>query len=344
VALLGLLATVVAASPASAHDVGSLLSNYETRLTSVTPEVEGIDVAVIEGGNRLEARNATDTDLVVLGYEDEPYLRIGPDGAFENLNSPATYLNADREATLEVPERAADPDVAPEWRKIGDEPLARWHDHRVHWMSTSDPAVVTAAPDEEHVVIPDWVVPMVHGDQTIEVVGDLVWRPSPSPALPAVVILVVAGVVGATGLLASWRLWSAIAVAVLMIASTVSALGVGFFSVGSTGERLAESLADALYLPFLLVGGVATIVLLVRRHPFAPYLTVFTGAVGGLFGGILRAEMLTNSVLPTALSAGLARGLVALSLGLGLGLLGAGIVAITRTPVAPRPPETVSSA
>jgi hypothetical protein len=338
-ALVGLLAAT--AAPAAAHDVGSLLSNYETRLTSVTPEIEGVDVAVIEGGNRLEVANTTDQDLVVLGYQDEPYLRIGPEGTFENLNSRATYQNADREATMAVPERA-DPDVDPEWRKISDEPVARWHDHRIHWMAETDPPAVEEAPDEEHVVIPDWVVPMELGDERIEIVGDLVWIPSPSPAIWAALILVVGGLVAASGLLASWRLWSALAVTVLVAATTVSALGIGFFSVGTTADKLGESLADALYLPFLLVGGVVTVVLLLRRHPLAPYLTIFAGTVGGLFGGILQARLLTNSVLPTALAPGLARGLVALSLGLGLGLLGAGIVAITRTP-AGAPPEVVAA-
>jgi hypothetical protein len=334
VAILGVLAAT--ATPAVAHDVGSLLSNYETRLTSVSPEIDGIEVAVIEGGNRLEVANRTDQDLVVLGYRDEPYLRIGPEGTYENLNSPATYQNADREATVSVPERADDPDVEPEWRKISDEPVARWHDHRVHWMAETDPPAVEEAPDEEHVVIPGWVVPMELGDDTIEIVGDLVWVPSPSPAIWAVVILVVGALVAASGLLSSWRVWSATAVVLLVAATTVSALGIGFFSVGSTTERLAESLADALYLPFLVVGGVATVVLLVRRHPLAPYLTIFVGTIGGLFGGILQARMLTNSVIPTALTPTLARGLVALILGLGLGMLGAGILAITRAPVAAR--------
>lgn len=330
------LAAVVAigAPPAGAHDVGSLLSNYETRLTSVTPQVDGIEVAVIEGGNRIEVRNDTDEELVVLGYEGEPYLRVGPEGVFENLNSPATYVNADRDATTAVPDRAADPTVEPEWRQISDAPLARWHDHRIHWMSSSDPPVVQEAPGEEHVVIEGWVVPMTFGDETIEVVGDLVWLPAPSPALPAVLVLVLAGALTATGLLGSWRLWSAAGVVLLLAGCTTTALGLGFFTSGSTTEQLGEALADALYLPFLLVAGVVSVVLLARRHPFAPYLTIFVGAVGGLFGGLLEARMLTNSVLPTALDAAVARGLVAAILGLGLGLLGAGVVAIVRTPAA----------
>jgi hypothetical protein len=335
--------SLVSVGPAAAHDVGSLLSNYETRLTSVTPDIDGIDVEVIEAGNRLQVENTTDTELVVLGYQDEPYLRIGPDGVFENLNAPATYTSDDREGGGELPERA-DPDAEPEWRKVSDDPIYRWHDHRIHWMSANDPPAVRERPDEEHVVIPGWVVPMTYGDETIEIVGDLVWVPSPSPAAWAVVILVVAALVAATGLLATWRPWSAIAVAALLVTSTLSALGIGFFGAGTTAERISESFADALYLPMLLVGGVVTIVLLARRHPFAPYLVIFTGTVGGLFGGVLRAGVLTNSVVPSAFDTAIARGLVAVTLGLGLGLLGAGIAAITRMPAATSPPTSTPTA
>jgi hypothetical protein len=322
---------VATVGPAAAHDVGSLLSNYETRLTSVTPDIDGIDVEVIEAGNRLQVENTTDTDLIVLGYQDEPFLRIGPDGVYENLNAPATYTSDDREGGGELPERA-DPEAEPEWRKVSDEPIYRWHDHRIHWMSASDPPAVQERPDEEHVVIPGWVVPMTYGDETIEVVGDLVWVPSPSPAIWAVVILVAAALVAASGLLAQWRTFAAIAVVAMLATATLSAFGIGWFGVGTTSERISETFADALYLPLLLFGGVATIVLLVRRHPFAPYLVIFTGTVGGLFGGVLRAGVLTNSVVPSAFDPALARGLVAATLGLGLGLLGAGIAAITRTP------------
>ena len=45
---------------------------------------------------RLELTNDTDTDVIVRATEGEPYLRIGPDGVFENLLSPATYINRTR--------------------------------------------------------------------------------------------------------------------------------------------------------------------------------------------------------------------------------------------------------
>ena len=41
--------------------------------------------------------------MVVLGYDDEPYLRVGPRGVFENVKSPATYLNRSLTVTAAPP-------------------------------------------------------------------------------------------------------------------------------------------------------------------------------------------------------------------------------------------------
>lgn len=135
---LGLL--VALATPAAAHSAagGAEASNFKTRLSDVRPTVTGVDFEVIENGNRLQLTNTAPEDLVVLGYQQEPYLRVGPDGVFENRRSPATYLNQDRQATTPVP-GSADPEAEPEWEKVSDGHVARWHDHRVHWMGEQDP-------------------------------------------------------------------------------------------------------------------------------------------------------------------------------------------------------------
>ena len=56
-------------------------------------------------------------DVVILGYSGEPYLRVGAAGAFENVRSPAVYLNATRNGG--IPPSSADPSAPPEWRRIG---------------------------------------------------------------------------------------------------------------------------------------------------------------------------------------------------------------------------------
>ena len=94
--LVALLWLLVTASPASAHTVSGVgATNWQTSLIGVHPAVPGLAVRVVETGSKLEVSN-TGAELVVIGYDGEPYLRVGPHGVFENLQSPATYLNCSR--------------------------------------------------------------------------------------------------------------------------------------------------------------------------------------------------------------------------------------------------------
>src|SRR5438067_9125645 len=190
----------LAAAPASAHSVsGVSATNFHTHLKSVTPAVPGLEVKVVEAGSRLQVTNHSGTEVVVLGYHDEPYLRIGPQGVFQNRLSTATYLNQTRKGK-EPPASAnnAKPGEV-DWQKISSEPVARWHDHRIHWMLSANPSPVQAAPGKRHVIIPEWIVTMKQGAQTIAVKGDLVWQPG-SSALPwyllAAALLALVAVVG----------------------------------------------------------------------------------------------------------------------------------------------------
>ena len=44
----------------------------------------------------MELVRTTAKDVQILGYEGEPYIRLGTDGVFVNTNSPAYYTNLDR--------------------------------------------------------------------------------------------------------------------------------------------------------------------------------------------------------------------------------------------------------
>ena len=52
---------------------------------------------MVDGDDALELRNATGANVMVPGYEGEPYLRFLKSGRVEvNVNSPAKYLNEER--------------------------------------------------------------------------------------------------------------------------------------------------------------------------------------------------------------------------------------------------------
>jgi hypothetical protein len=132
------------APAADAHTRTQETTNLDSRITA-DPDLPGVSWHVYTGGLLIEVRNDSDEVLVVEGYEGEPYLRIGPDGVERNRRSPATYINDDRvvrrvggRTSVAMPPDV-DPTAPPEWIRIDTEPLARWHDHRVHWMSPQPP-------------------------------------------------------------------------------------------------------------------------------------------------------------------------------------------------------------
>jgi hypothetical protein len=174
-----LFALVCLAGPALAHGRGSDATNFDATVRT-TPDLPGITWQVYGSDEYLGVTNTSDQELVVLGYEGEPYLRVGPDGVFANRRSEATYLNADRYQRVSVPP-IADNDAEPEWVRVSDGPTFLWHDHRIHWMSLAVPPPVQDNPGEEVVVIDGWEVPFTVGGETLAITGDLRWVPGPSP-------------------------------------------------------------------------------------------------------------------------------------------------------------------
>ncbi len=172
------------AAPAAAHnDEDVPASNYHSEVVSLEPARAGVTARVIEAGNRLELANRGDGDVVILGYDDEPMLRVGRSGVFENRRSPSLYTSA-------FPRRAvptdADPTGEPQWRRLSDGSVARWHDHR------ADPGQEAKAGSAS------WTVPLRQGDLAITLRGSLRHVPGPNP-LPwlGAAALALAGTAGA---------------------------------------------------------------------------------------------------------------------------------------------------
>src|SRR5438067_5168186 len=113
------------AAPAEAHTVtGVQATNYKSEVVAVSPPLAGIRVRLRDLGNRVELRNTRQDDVVVLGYQGEPYLRVGPSGVYENKRSPAVYLN--RATTVSTTNttlpRQADASAPPEWHRVSGGP------------------------------------------------------------------------------------------------------------------------------------------------------------------------------------------------------------------------------
>ena len=191
VATVALLAT---APVALAHQGDP---NFLSEVTRVTPG-DGVSVEVLSRDDRLLLRNTSGQDVVVEGYNGEPYARLLADGTVEvNEDSPAYYLNDDRFADVEVPDDA-DGKGAPRWEEVDKAGRFEWHDHRMHWMAKSTPPQVRDESVETKIF--DWSIPIEVGGRAGAIAGTLTWTPLPGGGAPWLLIGIV--VVVLCGLLA----------------------------------------------------------------------------------------------------------------------------------------------
>ena len=340
------VAVLTMASPAAAHGRGSDATNYRSRVVEA-PDLPGVTWRIYGGDEYLGVRNESDQEVAVLGYEDEPYLRVGPEGVFENRNSPATYLNADRFAATTPPPEAG-PDAEPDWVRIGDGPAHAWHDHRTHWMSPQPPPPVRDAPGTEQVVAlregtDTWGVPFQYGGATLEVQGRLVWVPAPPPWpwVAVALVLVAPAVLG----LRAGRAGSTAALVrpAAVVLGVVALLNVTHLIDDLTATPLPLTAAGltAVQTALFIAIGVFGAVRAWQAGDGAPTaLGVGSGAIvigqGLLYLSVLQASQ-SASVFPDAI----ARLVVAASLVQALPCLVVAVVGIRR--LAPQPPAAIDA-
>jgi hypothetical protein len=331
-----LVLLVASAGPASAHGVGGLEpTNYRTNVTGIAPPVAGLHVRSIDLGSKIELRNDTGHDVVVLGYQGEPYLRVGPRGTWENARSPAVFLNRSRIPTREAPHGQYDAKAAPEWRRVSDARVATWHDHRAHWMGSSDPPAVQRDPGRTHEVIRNWRIPIRDRGREVVVTGDVLWVPGPSPWSWIIGALALTILVVALCRTRAWVMVMQIALAVLIVSETIHVVGAWQATDASIGSRTLASIYS--------IGGIVVCSLslwwLRRKDPWAATPIVL---IAGLFiliaGGLADVTTLTRTQLPTRLPDNVARLTVMTALGVGLGLVIAAASRL-RPPPTPRPAE-----
>jgi len=334
VLLLAVATVLLAAAPAGAHGVAGIQpSNFTTLITRVDPPVRGLAVRVDDLGNKLEVDNHTGVDVTVLGYQGEPYLRVGPRGVYENLRSPAVYLNRTRTGNVAVP-KSANPALAPEWRRVEGGTRARWHDHRAHWLAPSYPPEVQANPGSRHVV-QRFTIALVRDGAPIAVHGVVEWIPGPSP-WPWLAATVILGLL-VVGVALTRLARGGVVVALLAVLAAEVAYIVGIW--GGTTVSGATKLAAVAYVLGGMAVGVLALAWVVRRGVTAAApLLLLAGLFLALAGGLANITTLFRSQLPTSLPHWWARLEVALVLGLGSGLAVVGALRLRASPARARRP------
>ena len=185
IALAALAGAVGASGPVSAHEE---VPGVRAVIDAVTPPLPaGVTVqSAISVADQLVAANTTAVDLMVLGDGGEPFLRIGPEGVFGNLRSPAWYRANDPTGTAVPPASAtADPAVEPVWGRVAKEPAWGWFDHRLH-RSPLTTAPAGAKPGEP-LRLEEWTVPMRYGTTAVAVAGHREYVQPAGSAHPRVV-------------------------------------------------------------------------------------------------------------------------------------------------------------
>ena len=179
--LLVVGALLVSAPTALAHQ-GS--PNF---LSQVNSAPAGVEVTVLSRDDRLLLRNESGKDVIVEGYEDEPYARIAADGTVSvNTNSKAYYINEERDGQVPVPD-GVDSKGEPRWKVVSRTGRFEWHDHRMHWMSKGDPEQVKDKSVRTKVF--DWKVPVEVDGKPSDITGTLFWTPTPGGSVPWVLIV-----------------------------------------------------------------------------------------------------------------------------------------------------------
>src|ERR1044072_3480549 len=137
-ALALFLTALVLSADEHAHGGTNFQKGFVSTVSAVLPNVLGVSANVTGGDARLRVSNYSGKAVLILGYENEPYLRFDSRGVWANTRSPAVYLNRYRRS------RGLDPGVAdaaatPRWKRVAAGASYEWYDHRIPWNKTTPP-------------------------------------------------------------------------------------------------------------------------------------------------------------------------------------------------------------
>ena len=316
---------ILAAAPAIADPATP--TNYRSEVDTVTP-AGSFTAEVIGGDAFVRVVAGPGTDLVVLGYEGEPYVWFAPDGVVSvNRRSPAACLNDDRYAQVTLPAEA-DPAAEPRWERVSSGGIYSWHDHRTHWMSRTPPAVVTETSRGEGVDIFDWSLPVLVGGSPGSIDGTLAWVPSTTPAVWVLIAVGFAAV--AFIALRGHAIRLPVVVTITAGAALVPALG-SFLAQPSDVRVSGVDLIAPIVA--LAIGGYA---LFRRRDGVVAAARIAAVGAGALtVWAVLRVGVLTHPLLPTLLTPNVERFLTSAVLGVSVGVIAAFAASLATTTPGP---------
>ncbi len=337
IALVALVLVLTGAGPAAADPPGP--TDYRSTVVGVEPDPGGTVAGRLIGGDSFfELTVATGTEVTVVGYQGEPFVRFNPDGTVDrNERSPSRWLNDDRFGNRPVPVEAT-AEAVPDWQPVASGGRYAWHDHRAHWMSPSHPP--GAEPGD---IVLEAVIPLMVDGGQVEVVVRSVLLAAPSP-VPAIVGVAVVAVGLAVAALALRRPWAVPALAALCAAL---ALVVGAWAYLSVPRVTGPSLT--LWVgPLVALVALGVAVVLPEhgaRAQIARLACLLLGAYELVWWTWTRRTALSRSLIPSDAPAWLDRATLAASAvtGLTVGLVALLTVALRATTAGPGGPASPSA-
>jgi hypothetical protein len=286
-----LLIALLAPAPGAAHvRSGAVASDYEVTVVSPTAPVSArvyeSDLAV---GLTVDERHT----VVVLGYDGEPFLRVGEEGVEVDARSAAAV------------EAGLVDEVGTGWRKLSDGRTVVWHDRRVSGPSSGAEA---------------WSIPVVADGAPLRLEGEVrhVSRP---PAWPWLLVGGIFALAVALTLVRPGRLpRSAV---VLGATAAVAAIVVAVVFAARSGASAGLWVEGANELVLAVVG----LVVLARGSEEARAAACALLGLLALFAGLLKLEVFTKGVVFAAVPAPLARAAVAIVISAGAAAFVVGVLA-----------------
>lgn len=293
--------------PAEAHiaGAGGSPTDYRAAVTSISPAAPAVGVTVGLGGQWVRVTNRDAAQVVVLGRQGEPFLRLAGDQVQVNELSTTAVDSGLVQPT--APPSA--PATGPKWvPKTGGDRIS-WTDPRI----TPGPGTGRSA---------TWELPLIVDGQQVSVLGTVQRVPAPSPWPWVAALVSLTAAVSALGWVRNWRGPMVAVVTLGILAFTLHLLGTGF--TPQENGALYAWIGIGAVGAFALLIGLVTVLSTVRGRTSAPERVITTGIMV-LILAATDITVLWNSQLPFAGPAALDRALTVLTYGTALGMLVAGV-------------------
>jgi len=299
--LLTLSVAIVCAHATTASSLSLHPTDWQSTIISIAPSTDAVAIDVLNGGEAIRLTAQAGHTALILGYRNEPYLRVTADGEVQaNLESPTWWSNKSGTGSGSIPD-SADPAAEPEWETINSSGSVAWHDHRLHAM----PGVTSGA---------DWTVLVNVDEKPVVIRGQLTKLPSHGPFVELFLGLIAAGTIVFLGFRRAWN--------TALVATLLGAVGAVVISIG--GWTATPASFTMSWFP--LVASILALVLslscfVLRATPRRVRVAVMVGAVAALaWWVLLNFASLTAVFLPNSFSANVVRCTIGIVLGIVVGV------------------------